>query len=143
MTTASPTFTIPVGSRSSVIVPVVGTNAVMLKLANGVLPLGLPITERMRPTGLNGVEEVSTSSEQTSVLVETVVTAMPATPECNRSFALMRTLATYGDGSAQVERTTGPPNVIELGVYVLPVPAVNVPVACSQIRSGCVPTNNT
>jgi hypothetical protein len=42
ITTASPTFTIPVGSRASVIVPVVGTNAVMLKLANGVLPFGPP-----------------------------------------------------------------------------------------------------
>src|SRR5580658_6332410 len=116
MTTASPALTIPVGSRSSVIVPVFGTNAVMLKLANGVLPLGRPITERMRPTGLNGGEEVSTSSEQTSVFVETVVTATPATPECSRSFALMRTFAMYGDGSAHVERTTGPPNVIALGV---------------------------
>src|ERR1700683_4348723 len=116
MTTAAPTFTSPVGSRSSVIVPVVGTNAVMLKLANGVLPLGRPITDRMRPTGLNGVDEVSTNSEQTRVLVETVVTAMPATPECKRSLALMRTLPTYGDGSAHVERTAGPPNVIELGV---------------------------
>ena len=73
----------------------VGTNAVMLKLANGVLPSGpADHGENAADVELNGVEEVSTSSEQTSVLVETVVTAMPATPACISSLALMRTLAT-------------------------------------------------
>ena len=93
-TTASPTFTIPVGSRSSVSVPVDGTCAVMLKLANGVLPSGLPIRESFHPVKLYGVDEVSISSSETSVLVETLVTAMPATPACISSLALMRTFPT-------------------------------------------------
>jgi len=36
--------------------------------------------------------------------------------------ALMRTLVTYGEGSENVDRWSGPVSVIELGVYVVPLP---------------------
>ena len=37
-------------------------------------------------------------------------------PLCLRCLAFNRILLTYGDGSAHVERTSGPANVIEPGV---------------------------
>src|SRR5271157_793551 len=113
---ASPTCTIPVGSRSSVRVPVAGTCATILKLAYGVLAFGRPISDSARPAALNGVLDVSTISDDTIVLVETLATDAPITPECTRSFALTRTFATYGEGIAQLDRVNGPENVMEDGL---------------------------
>ena len=93
MTTASPMSRMPVGSRSSVMAPVVLLNAVMLKLANGVAPLGRAIAERMRPVGSN-VPVGSTIHAQMTVLVAKPVTPIPATPECTSSFAFTRTRLT-------------------------------------------------
>jgi hypothetical protein len=55
-------------------------------------------------------------SDDTIVLLETLVTDAPATPECRRSFALTLTFATYGEGIAQVDRVNGPENVMEEGM---------------------------
>ena len=54
ITSASPGSTMPVGSRSVVMVPVRGSKATMRKLANGVVPAALPTIETARPTGLKG-----------------------------------------------------------------------------------------
>ena len=55
-------------------------------------------------------------SFETIVLIETLATDAPITPECTRSFALTRTFATYGEGIAQVERAIGPENVMDEGL---------------------------
>jgi hypothetical protein len=72
--------------------------------------------ESTRPVALNGVEEVSIMSDDTIVLVETLATDAPITPEWIRSFALTRTFATYGEGIAHVDRVRGPENVMEEGL---------------------------
>jgi hypothetical protein len=55
-------------------------------------------------------------SFDTIVFVETLATDAPITPEWRRSFDLMRTFATYGEGIAQVDRVNGPENVMEEGL---------------------------
>ena len=51
----------------------------------------------------------------TSVPADTLSMDPPMIPPWIRCLAFNRTLLTYGDGSAHVERTSGPANVIDAG----------------------------
>ncbi len=99
--------------------PVVWSHEVTFPLKYGVAPSGLPMTEMKRPTGVQvGFVDGGGpwNDPTTSWPGATLQTESPMIPLCLRCLAFNRTLLTYGDGRAHVERTSGPPNVIEPGV---------------------------
>jgi len=125
-------------------VPVLESHEVTVALKYGVALSGLPMIEMIAATGVNeglldgGVPFRYPDHERPSV--ETLSTGARLSRHESHAWLISRTLLTYGDGRAHVERTSGPPKVIDPGVYVLFGPAVSAPVACAQIRSSWVAT---
>ena len=100
-------------------VPVVWFHEVTFVLKYGVAPSGLPMIETMRPIGVHdGFVDGGAPCRHpaTSVPADTLSMDPPMTPPWISCLAFSRTLLTYGDGRAHVERTSGPPNVIAPGV---------------------------
>src|SRR5579883_765540 len=118
-TKQSPSCTMPFGSGVTPMVPVAWSHEVTRPLKYGVAVSGLPIMEMMRPTGvklalLDGGAPFRLP--QTNTPAETLSTVAPIIPPWIRCFAFSRTLLTYGDGSAKVERRSGPVKVMVSGV---------------------------
>src|SRR5579885_3313391 len=82
-----------VGEGVTVSVPVFLSYPVIVKLTNGVLLSGRPMTDTIRPTGLKVVFGVI-SSLHTMVLAVTLSTFTPTIPPWMRCFALIRIFET-------------------------------------------------
>src|ERR1017187_3371203 len=110
-TKQSPACTMPLGSGVAPMVPVLESHEVIVPLKYGVALSGLPMIEIIRPTGVNeGLLDggLPFRYPTTSAPVETPSTGARRIPPGISCLAFSRTLLSYGDGNAHVERTSGP-----------------------------------